>query len=110
VDGRNIALTHLSKKILEELGLRGQNTLSALAKRAAASHRDIGVSTLLNRYQCVHRRAARPIYGGTNTIFKLITNDLQAHRVRRKAVLRIGNTFTPIKKPIKWQLTQTPGL
>ncbi len=91
------------------LGLRGQKTLSTLVKRAAASRGDIGAATLLNHYQSKHRRAARPIYSGTNAIVKLFTNDMPVHRLMRKAVLRIGNTIVPIKNVIKRQLTQTRG-
>ncbi len=88
------------------LGLRGQNTLAELVKSASLSGNDIGVEKLLKQYQSTHRRAARPIYSGTNAIVKLFTNDMPLHRLARKAVLRFGNVFPPVKHGITRQLTE----
>tara|TARA_B100002003_G_scaffold144122_1_gene133386 strand:+ start:3169 stop:4350 length:1182 start_codon:yes stop_codon:yes gene_type:complete len=89
------------------LGLRGQHTLAGLVRSAAGAGRDISSDSLLKRYESTHRRAARPIYLGTNAIVKLFTNDLPLHRLARKAVLHLGNAFPPIRQVITNQLTET---
>ena len=91
------------------LGLRSQHILAGLVRQAASAGKDIGAIGLLDRYQSKHRRVARPIYLGTNAIVKLFTNDRPLHRLARKAVLRFGNVFPPIKRNITRQLTQTNG-
>ncbi len=89
------------------LGLRSQHTLSGLIREANSTGSDIGSAGLLNRYQSKHRRVAKPIYVGTNAIVKLFTNDLPLHRLARKAVLRFGNIFPPVRRGIIRQLTET---
>lgn len=91
------------------LGLRSQHTLARLISAATQSGADIGSVGLLNHYHSMHRRVARPIYLGTNAIVKLFTNDGPLHRLARKAVLRFGNVFPPIRHVITRQLTQTGG-
>jgi len=91
------------------LGLRSQHTLAQLIRDAHAAGTDIGASNLLKRYESTHRRVARPIYLGTNAIVKLFTNDMPLHKLARKAVLRVGNLFPPIKRTITRQLTETSG-
>lgn len=91
------------------LGLRSQHTLTGLIRDAHATGKDIGASNLLKRYESKHRKVARPIYIGTNAIVKLFTNDMPLHKLARKAVLRVGNIFPPIKRAITHQLTETSG-
>ncbi len=91
------------------LGLRSQHTLARLINTATQSGVDIGSVGLLNQYHSSHRRVARPIYLGTNAIVKLFTNDRPLHRLARKAVLRFGNIFPPIRNGITRQLTETGG-
>ncbi|MEO2177234.1 MAG: FAD-dependent monooxygenase, partial [bacterium] len=91
------------------LGLRSQHILASLIRQAITTGTDIGSAGLLRRYQSKHRRVARPIYLGTNAIVKLFTNDLPLHRLARKAILRLGNVFPPIKRTITRQLTETNG-
>ncbi len=92
------------------LGLRGQDTLAGLVREATAAGRDIGAESLLSRYQSTHRRAAQPIYVGTNAIVKLFTNDRPLHRLARKGVLRLGNMIPTVRNTITRQLTETTGL
>jgi len=91
------------------LGLKSQHTLARLIKDAHKAGTDIGASALLKRYEFAHRKAAKPIYLGTNAIVKLFTNDMPLHRLARKAVLRFGNAFPPVKRIITRQLTETSG-
>ncbi len=91
------------------LGLRSQHTLARLIREAHQSGKDIGASNLLKSYEATHRKVARPIYLGTNAIVKLFTNDMPLHKLARKAVLRFGNIFPPIKNAITRQLTETNG-
>ena len=91
------------------LGLRSQHTLARLINAATQSGVDIGSVGLLNQYHSSHRRVARPIYLGTNAIVKLFTNDRPLHRLARKAALRFGNIFPPIRHGITRQLTDTGG-
>jgi len=91
------------------LGLRSQHTLASLVTDAHASGKDIGARNLLKQYESTHRKVARPIYLGTNAIVKLFTNDMPLHKLARKAVLRFGNIFPPIKRVITRQLTETSG-
>ncbi len=87
------------------LGLRSADTLAGLVKKAAVAGNDIASQSLLRRYHVSHQLIARPIYSGTNGIVRLFTNDLPLHRIVRKAALRFGNRFTPLKHRIKKQLT-----
>ncbi len=89
------------------LGLRSQHTLATLIKEAGMTGADIGSSELLQAYETKHRRVARPIYMGTNAIVKIFTNDKPLHRLARKALLRFGNIFPPVKRKITQQLTES---
>ena len=91
------------------LGLRSQHTLARLINAATQSGVDIGSVGLLNQYHSSHRRVARPIYLGTNAIVKLFADDRPLHRLARKAALRFGNIFPPIRHGSTRQLTDTGG-
>lgn len=88
------------------LGLRGQDTLTMEIRAALARGRDIGSSSLLQRYQAKHRRVTRPLYVGTNALVRLYTDDRPLHKVIRKAVLRFGGALPPVKRVIVNQLTE----
>jgi len=88
------------------LGLRGQDTLTMEIRAALARGRDIGSSSLLQRYQAKHRRVTRPLYVGTNALVRLYTDDRPLHKVIRKAVLRFGGALPPVKQAIVNQLTE----
>ena len=91
------------------LGLRSQHILARLIRQAGMAGEDIGNSMLLKEYQSSHRRIARPIYMGTNAIVKIFTNDMPLHRLARKALLRFGNIFPPVRRKITQQLTESNG-
>jgi ubiquinone biosynthesis UbiH/UbiF/VisC/COQ6 family hydroxylase len=88
------------------LGLRGQNTLSLQIKFALKRKLDFGLQKILEKYEMKHRRASKPLYLGTNAIVKLYTGDSLFSKIARKAMLRIGNNFTPVKNRIINQLTE----
>ncbi len=88
------------------LGLRGQNTLSLQIKFALKRKLDFGLQKILEKYEMKHRRASKPLYLGTNAIVKLYTGDSLFSKIARKAMLRIGNNFTPVKNKIINQLTE----
>ena len=88
------------------LGLRGQNTLALQIKFALKRKLDFGSLKILEKYELRHRRASKPLYLGTNAIVKLYTGDTLFSKIVRKAVLRIGNNFLPVKKKILDQLTE----
>ena len=88
------------------LGLRGQNTLSLQIKFALKRKLDFGLQNILEKYEMKHRRASKPLYLGTNAIVKLYTGDSLFSKIARKAMLRIGNNFTPVKNKIINQLTE----
>ncbi|MBT4519013.1 MAG: 5-demethoxyubiquinol-8 5-hydroxylase UbiM [Halieaceae bacterium] len=92
------------------LGLLGQDTLASLIKEALHKDRDIAPDDLLRTYQSRHRIASMPLYLGTNAIVKLYTNDLPVPKILRKAMLRFGNNFSPVKAAITRHLTETHKL
>jgi len=88
------------------LGLRGQNILSEKIKFALKNKLDFGSLSLLKKYEFKHRSISKPLYLGTNAIVKLYTKESILSKIARKAVLRIGNNFSPIKKRIISSLTE----
>lgn len=89
------------------LGLSGQEILANEVKRAALANRDIGRTSLLERYERQHMRTTRPMYHGTNEIVKFFTDDRMAAKLARQAVLRFANRFPPIRKAIRNKLTDS---
>jgi ubiquinone biosynthesis UbiH/UbiF/VisC/COQ6 family hydroxylase len=89
------------------LGLSGQEILAKEIINAASSGRDIGAAELLGRYQSRHRRAAAPMFHGTNEIVKFFTDDRAPARLARKVALRLANRIPPIKRVIQNKLTET---
>lgn len=88
------------------LGLRGQDILSERIKFALKHKLDFGALSILKRYESQHRSISRPLYLGTNAIIKLYTRESILSKIARKAILRIGNNFIPVKKRIINSLTE----
>ena len=88
------------------LGLRGQETLANEITLAHVRGLDIGLHSILRRYETKHRRAVLPIYLGTNGLVRLYTDDRLPARIVRKAVLHLGNHVLPVKNSITRQLIQ----
>jgi len=87
------------------LGLRGEDTLHKEIKGAWAKGRDIGGRQVLKAYNAKHQRVTRPLYYGTNGIVDMFTCETLPAKVLRKALLRVGNHFSPLKRKIIDQLT-----
>ncbi len=88
------------------LGLSGQEILAKEIVNAASSGRDIGAAVLLQRFQRRHRRAAAPMFHGTNEIVKFFTDDRAPARLARTVALRLANRIPPIKRIIQNKLTE----
>ncbi len=89
------------------LGLSGQEILAKEIISAAAQQKDIGATSLLERYQRRHMRATRPMFHGTNEIVRLFTDDRVPAKLARKIALRLANRIPPIKRMIQNKLTET---
>jgi ubiquinone biosynthesis UbiH/UbiF/VisC/COQ6 family hydroxylase len=89
------------------LGLRGQATLAGEIKTALTLGRDIAGPRVLNNYQSKHRRVTRPLYLATNAIVDLFTNEAPPTKLVRKLVLRLGNSFPPVKRMVSQRLAET---
>jgi len=87
------------------LGLRGQNFLYKEVKAAWTQGRDIGTYRVLTAYNANHQRVTRPLYYGTNGIVDVFTSETLPAKILRKALLRIGSNFSPLKRKIIDQLT-----
>ncbi|HJP42829.1 MAG TPA: FAD-dependent hydroxylase, partial [Gammaproteobacteria bacterium] len=88
------------------LGLRGAQVLADLIKDALSRNLDIASVNVLKQYNQKHQRNTRPLYHGTNLIVDLYNSEKISAKVIRRAALRFGNNFTPIKKIIMNQLTE----
>ncbi len=89
------------------LGLRGAHTLASEIKTALQTGGNFAAQSVLERYSRKHRRAAAPLYHGTNALVRLYTNDKRAAKIARRALLRLGNRIKPAKRLIMNQLTQS---
>ncbi len=89
------------------LGLSGQEILAKEIISAAASQKDIGATSLLERYQRRHRRTTGPMFHGTNGIVKFFTDDRRPARLARAIALRLANRIPLIKRVIQNKLTET---
>ena len=87
------------------LGLESADILGKLVAEAARSGRDIGASTLLEKYNAKHQLNTRPLYHGTNAMVRLFTNEAAPAKLLRNLVLRISNNLPPVKALITRQLT-----
>lgn len=89
------------------LGLSGQDILSKEIAGAVARQRDIGATSLLERYERKHMRTTKPMFHGTNEIVKFFTDDRVPAKLARRVVLRLANRFPPIRRVIQNKLTET---
>ena len=88
------------------LGLRGQDFLYQEIKKAWSQKQDIGTDWVVKNYSRKHQMYTRPLYYGTNGIVEVFTNETGAGKVLRKALLRLGSNFAPLKRKIMDQLTE----
>lgn len=88
------------------LGLSGQEILAKEIINAAAQGRDIGATSLLQKYQNKHMRTTRPMFHGTNEIVKFFTDDRAPAKLARSIALRLANRIPPIKRVIRNKLTE----
>ncbi len=88
------------------LGLTGGALLAEALKQAVREGRDIGDIRVLLPYERAHRKAARPLYLGTNALVKLYTDTRLPAKILRGAALRLGNVLPPVKSRIVRQITQ----
>lgn len=90
------------------LGLQGQRSLSQALAAARGRGEDIGAPRVLAAYERAHRRAAWPLYRGTNFVASLYTLDAAPARWAREAVLRLADRIAPVKDTIAAHLVQEP--
>ena len=88
------------------LGLRGAVRLAREIDRAAFDRRDIGAPAVLAPYERGHRRATLPLYGATNALVGLYTDERLPARLARQALVRIGDRVRPFKRALASSLTQ----
>jgi ubiquinone biosynthesis UbiH/UbiF/VisC/COQ6 family hydroxylase len=80
------------------LGLRGLEILTREIKFAIKRKFDIGLPTVLRRYQIKLHRIAIPLYLSTNGIVSLYTNNTAPAMLARQFILRAVNVIKPIKQ------------
>ncbi len=88
-------------------GLYGVDVLSALLAAAQRAGRDLGAIEVLQPYETRHRRETWPIFHGTNAIVGLFTDDGEAARLLRQAVVRVAEHLPPLKSVITRRLTRS---
>ena len=86
------------------LGLSGQDILAKEIITAAAQGRDIGATSLLERYQRQHMKATKPMFHGTNEIVKFFTDDRVLAKLARQVALRLANRIPLVKQIITSKL------
>ena len=89
------------------LGLAGQDILAKEIINAAAQKRDIGSTSLLQRYQRDHMQMTKPMFHGTNAIVKFFTDDHVPAKLARQVALRLANGIPLVKRVIQSKLTET---
>ncbi len=87
-------------------GLQSGEKLAGRLLEAQHAGRDIADPALLESYERAHRLATWPIYQGTNFVASLYTDDRMPAKWLRKAVLRVADHVSPLKKAIAAHLTQ----
>ena len=90
------------------LGLRGSYNLKKIIEKALNKNSHPFFSkVVLEEYNKQHQLVTRPLYYGTNLIVDLYNSDRLTAKLLRRAALRLGNNFWPVKKLIMNQLTET---
>lgn len=87
------------------LGVYGADALSRALAGAIAAGQDLGAAAALEHFEAEHRRAALPLYLGTNLLVGLFTDERGPARAARHALLRIADRLPPLKAAITRQLT-----
>ncbi len=82
------------------LGLRGINILQDEIKNALINKIDIGNVNTLKKYEKKFRQISLPIYLATNGIVRLYSDQKPIIKLARKSLLRLANTFWPVKNAI----------
>jgi ubiquinone biosynthesis UbiH/UbiF/VisC/COQ6 family hydroxylase len=82
------------------LGLYG---IDALARRLSPG-RDPGEPAALLAYQAEHRRAAGPLYAGTNALVRFFTDDRAPVLALRRAVIDVARHLPPLRAAITRRL------
>lgn len=82
------------------LGLYG---IEALSRRLDAA-RDPGEPSELQAYEAEHRRAAGPLYAGTNALVRFFTDDRAPVLALRRAVIDIARHLPPLRAAITRRL------
>ncbi|SHF08830.1 Ubiquinone biosynthesis hydroxylase, UbiH/UbiF/VisC/COQ6 family [Microbulbifer donghaiensis] len=88
------------------LGLASADSLAHQLQRPASLRKNSAQGRALAKYQFIHRLESLPIYQGTNRVVGLFTDDRWPAKFLRKAVLRVSNNFSPIRRAITYQLTR----
>ena len=88
------------------LGLSGQDILAKEIIDATTQEKDIGATSLLQRYQRKHMKTTRPMYHGTNEIVKFFTDDREPVKLARQLALRLANRIPLVKRVIQNKLTE----
>lgn len=86
-------------------GLKGAETLSALIAKARSLGLDLGSASHLSEFNRKHRASTLPLYHATNALVELFTDDRDAAKLIRGAVLRIGSKMAPFKTFISQYLS-----
>jgi ubiquinone biosynthesis UbiH/UbiF/VisC/COQ6 family hydroxylase len=87
------------------LGLRSAEALSGLLTQARQHGHDIASPRLLERYQRQHQGASRGLYMATHALATLYTRDEAPARLLRRAMVGLGERFTPFKRAVAASLT-----
>ncbi len=88
------------------LGLSGQDILANEIINAAAQQRDVGATSLLERYERKHMQTTKLMFHGTNEIVKFFTDDRVPAKLARKVALRLANRIPLVKRVIQSKLTE----
>lgn len=88
------------------LGLASADSLARQLQRPASLRKSNAQGRALAKYQFIHRLESLPIYQGTNRVVGLFTDERWPAKLLRKAVLRVSNNFSPIRRAITHQLTR----
>ena len=82
------------------LNLRGIDILQDEIKNALINKIDIGNINILRKYEKKFRKVSLPIYLATNGIVRLYSDQKPIVKLARKSLLRLANTFWPVKNAI----------
>lgn len=87
-------------------GLQSQERLADALRGALRRGKDIGDSTVLQRYARAQQHASWPLYQATSLLVRLYTDDRAPTRLLRNAGLRLAQNLPPFKAALARRLTQ----